>query len=125
VIEQVKLSVPAKPPALSLARLTVASLASQAGFHYDEIEDLRLAIQEMCLVLIGAEGRAGVVELQFIYGQGSIEVEASFEGPGIAVDPSDLSRQILEALVDEFKLTDNEDGARRVWIKRQTTSMET
>jgi len=60
----VRLVVPAAPEYLRLVRLTAAGLASRLGFTFDEVEDLRIAVDELCFHLLGddelelaAEGR--------------------------------------------------------------------
>ena len=43
----VTLSVPAQPSYLRLVRLVVASMAADAGFDFETVEDLRIAADEL------------------------------------------------------------------------------
>src|SRR2546423_11409599 len=52
----VRLVVPAAPEYLRLVRLTAAGLASRLGFTFDEVEDLRIAVDELCFHLLGGVG---------------------------------------------------------------------
>src|SRR5207244_330326 len=49
----VRLVVPAAPEYLRLVRLTAAGMASRLGFTFDEVEDLRIAVDELCFHLLG------------------------------------------------------------------------
>ena len=110
---EVRLAVPATPEFLRLARLTVAGVASRMGFTYDEVEDLRIAIDELCFALVGTAGREGNIELRY-----SLDAEdLVVEGLGTFTEPlpvvatlSPLSRQILSAVVDEHDVTTGERG---------------
>src|SRR2546425_981063 len=46
--DEVRLAVPATPEFVRLARVTAAGLASRLGFTFDDVDDLRLAIDELC-----------------------------------------------------------------------------
>ena len=104
--EEVRLVVPATPEFLRLARVTATGLASRLGFSYDDVEDLRLAIDELCFALIGSRGKEGTVTLRYAMPEGSLDIEGTgrFAGEGSESAPtlSDLSKQILSALVDEY-----------------------
>src|SRR5438874_10779880 len=104
--DEVRLAVPAMPEFLRLARVTATGLASRLGFSYDDVEDLRLAIDELCFALIGSRGKEGTVTLRYSMPEGALEIEGTgrFAGaPNGNAAPvlSDLSKQILGALVDE------------------------
>ena len=107
--EEVRLVVPATPEFLRLARVTATGLASRLGFTYDDVEDLRLAIDELCFALIGSKGKDGTVTLRYAMPDDALEIEGvgSFAGgsPGNGAPVlSDLSKQILGALVDEYEV---------------------
>ena len=102
--EEVRLVVPATPEFLRLARVTATGLASRLGFSYDDVEDLRLAIDELCFALIGSKGKEGTVTLRYGMPGDALEIEGSgdFAGDRTAPTLSELSKQILGALVDDY-----------------------
>ncbi len=104
--DEIRLALPAAPDFARLARLTAAGLANRVDFTYDEVEDLRIAVGEACLVLIGPEGRSGTIDLVFRITTDGLEVEATgrFEADGSVDHPSDLSVHILDAVVDEHEV---------------------
>jgi hypothetical protein len=77
------------------------------GFTVDEVEDLRLAIDELCYALTGNQSPSGTVELHYRLAGGAIEVEGvgNFNGgASLPLTLTDLSERILDALVDEHEL---------------------
>ncbi len=112
----VLLAIPATPEFVRLARVTATGLAGRAGFSIDEVEDLRLAIDELCFALIGAKGREGRLQLRYRLEGRELEVQGLVEGGG-EVTPriSEWSHQILEALVDEHEIgwSPEADGSNR------------
>jgi hypothetical protein len=109
-VDEVRLAVPATPEFLRLARLTASGVASRLGFSFDEVEDLRLALDELCFALTGPEGRPGHVQLRYAVTDGALEVEGvgDFEGPNTAL--SELSESILAALVDDHRVYQDGQG---------------
>ena len=100
--EEINLTLPARVQYARVARLTVTGLASRVGFTYDEIEDLRIAVGEVCgLLLPGPEGR---LTFRCRVSADSVSLTASRSPAGPVPDASDLSRQILLAVVDELHL---------------------
>ncbi|MBV9659826.1 MAG: hypothetical protein JO337_01575 [Acidimicrobiales bacterium] len=120
-VDEVRLVVPARPEFLRLARVTAAGLAGRLGFSYDEIEDLRLAIDELCFGLTGSTGRHGTVELTYRIEPGTLTVQG--HGKFLeAINPiglTDLSKVILGALVDEHSLSTDTDGPHFRLVKRR------
>src|SRR5947209_16877928 len=110
--DEVRLAVPATPEFLRLARVTAAGLASRLGFTFDEVDDLRLAIDELCFALIGAKGRQGTVQLRYLVLEDGLEVIGTGHFVDVGPRPAlhDFSGQILDALVDEHDLSTNGDA---------------
>ena len=111
--DEVRLTVPATAEFLRLARVTATGLASRLGFTYDQVEDLRLAIDELCFALIGSKGKVGIVSLRYAVAADGLEVVGTghFEDDGEGgPELNDWSNQILGALVDEYGVSRNDDN---------------
>lgn len=101
---EVRLTVPALPEYLRLVRLTAAGLASRMGFTFDEVEDLRIAVDELCHLLIGDGDSSRVMELRYSSADEVVSIEGFAKHPGAPPRPNELSQQILSALVDEHEI---------------------
>ena len=123
----VRLVVPASPEYLRLVRLTAAGLASRLGFTFDEVEDLRIAVDELCFHLLGdanddaPNGDARTMDLVYSAGADSITITGRTGLTGAAPEPSELSEQILDALVDEHEVS-GDDGVITFRLKKQRES---
>ncbi len=118
--DEVRLAVPARPELLRLVRVTAAGLASRLGFSYDEVEDLRLAIDELCYGLTGPEGRSGTVHITYRMSPERLDIEGDghFDGPVPTIALTEWSEIMLTALVDEHELQADDFGARFRLVKR-------
>ena len=110
--DEIRLSVPATPEFLRLARVAASGVASRLGFTYDEVDDLRLAIDELCFALTGGKGQEGWLITRYAASGEDLEVRAtatlSVDGPLPAL--SELSTAILAALVDEHEVYQDDRG---------------
>jgi anti-sigma regulatory factor (Ser/Thr protein kinase) len=102
--EQVRLAIPAEPEYIRLARLTAAGLASRLGFSYDEVEDLRIAVDELCYLLLDPSGPAKRIVLTFVTDDSRLVVRGEATGGRRPGEFAELSEQILGAIVDEYDL---------------------
>ncbi len=118
--EVVHLTMPARPEFLRLARVTVAGLASRLGFSWDEIEDLRLAIDELCFAIVGTEALPGSLVVRYRLSEHALEVEGFLgDGPSSRVPAfSDLSGLILTALVDAHGTQSDGSRPARAWLRK-------
>ena len=121
----VRLVVPAAPEYLRLVRLTAAGLASRLGFTFDEVEDLRIAVDELCFHLLGGAGGGNgdgdgdrTMALTYSAGEDFITITGSTGLTGPVPASSDLSEQILDALVDEHEVSGG-DGVITFRLKKQ------
>ncbi len=105
--DQVRLMMPADPEFLRLARVTAMGLASRLSFTLDEIDDLRIAIDELLFGLIGTRGRPGTVSMTYSVHERSLEVvgTGAFDDGLPTNGLTELSELILDAVADEHALT--------------------
>ena len=99
--------VPATPSYLQVLRLVAAGLASRLAFAIDEIEDLKIAVDEMSACLTGSQGRDGKIEIAFEVDGAAITIKGTgrFEpGEKVRTDLSDFSKMILQTVVDSASL---------------------
>ena len=136
-VYRVELSIPADPQMLFLARLTAAAVATRAELNYEQVEDLRLAIDELCVTLLNAGVGAGQIALLFQWdSDGTLDVVGTLvpdgdpsgnghrpaqTGPALSVE---LSQRILDSLVDDHG-SDAIGGVHRAWlrVRRQELSV--
>jgi serine/threonine-protein kinase RsbW len=106
-MEKVSIKIPASPAYLSVVRLVAAGMASRLKFTIDEIEDLKIAVDELSAYLTGAQGRDGTMEVTFIVTDEQIRITGSGDfapGQKIRTDLTDFSRMILQTVVDDATL---------------------
>ena len=123
--DRVELSLPARPELLFLVRMTAAAVASRADFGYDQIEDLRLAIDELALTICADQAGDGRLQLLFKWTEDAVEVVGIYEPDqaerpprdlGVVQPVNELSARILDALVDEHG-SDLVGGCPRGWLR--------
>ena len=121
--EEVRLTMPASPQLLRVARLTAAGLASRLGFSFDEIEDVKIAVDELCFALVGGKSRPGKLTIVYRLADDALRIDGEGDFGGNGADPvpapSDLSAQILAAVVDEHDISRSGDRMRFHLVKRR------
>src|SRR5687767_5517379 len=107
---RVTLVVPTDPEYLRLARLAAADAGSRAGFDYEEIDDLRIGVNELCHLLIG-NGASGRVAVEFQATPDTVVVEGHATTPGVQID-NEFTETILSRVADEHDVSEADDGRR-------------
>lgn len=97
--DQVRLSLPARHEYARIARIGVAALALRLGFSYREIEDLRLAVDETLIFLLGVDRPGERITIRYVVEPGALTMTASASFPTAA---DDEARQRFETLVAEL-----------------------
>jgi serine/threonine-protein kinase RsbW len=119
--DEVQLVMPADPEFLRLARVTAMGLASRLSFTIDEIDDLRIAIDELVFGLIGTKGRPGRVTMRYALLDAGLEVRGTgaFDDGAPTPGLSELSELILDAVADEHELVNDGDEPSFRLLKRR------
>lgn len=119
-METVSIDIPAHPAYLQVVRLIAAGLASRLGFTLDEIEDLKIAVDELSAYLTGTQGREGTLHIAFNVHDDKIEISGtgSFEpGQKVRTELTEFSRMILQTVVDSSGL-ELSDGRPRYTLSK-------
>ena len=112
----VELVLPADARCLRLARLLAGGLGSLAEFDIEAVDDLRIAVDELCAVIVSHADPAAVLVITFEVTGGEVRVEARAPARaggadiGPEVDIDELSRLILLAAADEHGVTCRDGG---------------
>ena len=124
--DRIELRFPARGDLIVLARLVTSAISARAGFDIEELEDLRLAVGELCLLTLhGSDERYGDLCLELKVLGDAIEVVCTLEraaATDVLAPEGDevarLSEQILDALVDEHG-RESQDGSVRAWLHKR------
>lgn len=124
----VELTLPADARLVRLARLVASGVATAAGFDVEEVEDLRIGVDELCGALVEG-GDGSPLHLQFVLGDHEVLVDGSTGSQGLEqLDQQriSLSRQILAVVADSHGV-EAVDGRLRVELhkRRAGTSGDT
>ena len=99
----VRLSFPAKPDYLLLARLALAGVARNLPVGPELLADLKLAVTEACgnAVRHAYDTGEGSVDLEFVLGDDRLEMIVEDQGAGIGVAVDDLIAETPEEALSE------------------------
>lgn len=101
---EIAITIPADSRFVAFARVAASSLAVELELSVDQIEELRIGVDELVTMLIEVAGD-GTVELRYRLTESSIEVDGSTESTDDLSDRVDaITRQILDAVVDRYEL---------------------
>jgi serine/threonine-protein kinase RsbW len=119
--DAVRVSVPARPEFVHVLRSVTAAVAGHLPVSLDDVDDLRLAVDEACARLLDLPGTPGTFRLDLRTPPGRIEVilavDATAGWPAGGLDDS-LAWRILGALADEVRF-EVRDGAPAVHMVKR------
>jgi serine/threonine-protein kinase RsbW len=104
---RIELSLPSESRYMRLARLMASGVATTCGLPLEEVEDFRIAVDEVCATLIEI-GDGEPVRLAFELGSQTLVVTATtVASREAAIDEErlGLSRQILDVVTDGHELS--------------------
>ncbi|WP_084959339.1 anti-sigma factor [Thermoactinospora rubra] len=115
---------PAASAYLSVLRMITAGLAARLDFTLDEIEDLRIAVDEACAMLLNeaVPGTDLLAEFELAGQEMQVRVEVATVG-ATAPKRDDFAWMVLTALADDVDaVTDSPDRMAIVLRKRRGTA---
>lgn len=103
----------------SIARVAAASLAIRLEFSFREVEDLRLAVDEAMIALLGREPAGGHLTARYRLLAGALGFEAVVDFEDGRRAPSEESAErfalLVDGLVDEYEV---EAGSNRISLMK-------
>lgn len=118
--DRVRLSLPARHEYARIARIGVAALALRMGFSYREIEDLRLAVDETLIFLLGGDRPGERITIEYSVEPEKLTLRAATSFPTEADDDARERFETLVAeLVDSFRT--DESAGEVAFVKRHRT----
>ena len=118
--ERIELTVPGRPEYVVVVRLAAAAIAGRMAFSFDDIEDLKVAVGEVCTAAI-LEG-AGTVRVAFEVHPDALTVLVRHHAarPRRPAPEEELDQLLVRVLMDDVSV--DVDGAERITrlVKRTT-----
>jgi serine/threonine-protein kinase RsbW len=105
--ESISIKIPASPEYIQVVRLVAAGLAARLSFTLEDIEDLKIAVDELSAYITGAHGRSGTLAVGFTLHDDRIEIKGTgkyAEDYDVRTDLTEFSRMILETVTDSADL---------------------
>jgi serine/threonine-protein kinase RsbW len=84
----VQIRIPADVAYVSILRMAAAGLAARRELTVDDIEDLRLAVDEACALLLPHADKGSTLDATFELTHGGLDVNVSVASP----DPAEVDR---------------------------------
>lgn len=126
----VELQVPADPAYVAVVRTATAGLAARLDLTLDRIEDLRIAVDEACTLLVhppdGVEPGAGAPpprsdqHITCVFSLDDTALTVDVTGPDVELpERTGYAWAVLSALVDSLESghETGPEGTRRTWLR--------
>lgn len=116
----IRLQFPARPDYILAIRLAVSAVAERVGFNIEDIEDLKVASAEACILLLA--GNPGQIDISLKVEDGLIlyfKALGSVQNSADASDSDGMSQYLLDALVDTCELKDDDGAIHSVRLQKK------
>jgi serine/threonine-protein kinase RsbW len=115
----VELQAPADGAYVSTLRMTAAGLAARCDLTIDDIEDLRLAVDEACALLLPHAAPGSTLHARFELARDRLSVSTSVAATdGATLDRSGFAWTVLDALASEVGVK-TEGGRLTLYLTRR------
>jgi serine/threonine-protein kinase RsbW len=118
----VDIQVPASGAYVATLRLAATSLAARCELTVDDIDDLGLAVDEACALLLPHAERSSTLRAHFLLVAGALTVTTSVHSPDASAatpDRSGFAWSLLSALASEVEVTGEGDDLTITVTKRR------
>ena len=123
VVDVVDMRLPASSAYLSVLRTATAGLAARLDFTLDEIEDLRIAVDEACAMLLPQAGPEGVLECRFELAGSALRVTVAVPAAGATLPARDtFAWTVLTALAGDVDAGTGNGNVYISLLKRRALS---
>ena len=107
--EDVWLTVPPFTEYLRTVRLVAADTAVRAGFDWHEVEDFRIAVDELCHVVMTSTDHEISVSFGLV-GECALARGRATRRPGTSMSPlGDLARAIIDSVAHSYEMIELDD----------------
>ena len=104
------MTIPADVRFLRVARLTAAGIAGDLGFGLQDLEDLRVAVDELCAVLMDGAPPTVEFELRYLIHEGSLEILGRCPAVGELPALHPVAAELLRMTADGFEISGDGQG---------------
>jgi serine/threonine-protein kinase RsbW len=123
---EISATVPARPEFVHVFRTVVASVAARLDLPYDQVDELRILVDEACSLLLGLPGTAGSLSLRVVPGAEGVEITVCSDveaGTWPRTEEQDgLTWQVISGLSDRARF-ERWDGRPAVWLTKGASAV--
>ncbi len=118
--ERIELNVPGLPEYVVVVRLAAAAIAGRMAFSFDDIEDLKVAVGEVCTAAVLGGSPEIRITFEVAHDQLTANIRHRPAHPGRSDQEEELDKLLVRVLMDEVAV--EETGGEQVTrlIKRTT-----
>lgn len=126
-MDSLKFVIPGKPEYLTMVRLAIGSIANNAGFDVDTVEDMKTAVSEACknVSCHGFSGFATQYEIDCNVGEGRLEITVKDDCDQHSLqkqarpcrqcpEEGDLGVYVIKSLMTKVEFSQNERGQKMI-----------
>lgn len=118
--KRIELCVPAERNMFLVMRMTTAGVMARVGLTLDETDDMKMAVDEVCNMMMLQKTGCGKLSIVYEYNEQTVTVWVEGQDTYEAADDKkndanmqEVIRCILESMVDEVEMTEREDGSTK------------
>lgn len=115
----VRIVIPAHNRFLRVARLTAAGIAGDLGFGLQDLDDVRVAVDELCAVIIHDVDPNAEIELRYVIGEDHLEISGRCTHPGPEPELDVVAAELLRMTTDEYQVDADGSGRSFRMVRRR------